>query len=84
MILFFCYIKILKKACNIKDIRDYTKKLNLDNEYLILLQENNNNFLKDKKIINDCECCPICLDSITKYKGFYNYQTNLFLELKIM
>ena len=68
---FFCYIKILKKACNIKDIRDYTRKLNLDNEYLCLLQEHNNNFLKDKKIINNCDSCPICLEFVTQYQGFY-------------
>ena len=72
MFFFFCYIKILKKACNIKDIRDYTRKLNLDNEYLCLLQEHNNNFLKDKKIINNCDGCPVCLENVTQYQGFYN------------
>ena len=80
MILFFCYIKILKKACNIKDIRDYTKKLNLDNEYLSLLQENNNNLLKDKKIINNFESCPICLDSVTQYQGFYKCKHSCCIE----
>ena len=80
MILFFCYIKTLKKACNITDIRDYTKKLNLDNEYLSLLQENNNNFLKDKKIINNCDSCPICLDSVTQYQGFYKCKHSCCIE----
>ena len=64
--IFFCYIKILKKACNIQNIRDYTKKLNLDDKYLILLEEHNNNFLEDKKIINNCEGCPVCLEDVTQ------------------
>ena len=71
---------MLKKACNIKDIRDYTKKLNLDNEYIILLKEHNNNFLKDKKIINNCECCPVCLEDVTKYQGFYKCKHSFCIE----
>ena len=80
---FFCYIKILKKACNINDICDYTKKLNLDDKYLILLQENNNNFLKDKKIINNCngsDICPICLEFVTQYQGFYKCKHSCCIE----
>ena len=77
---FFCYIKILKKACNTKNIRDYTKKLNLDDKYFILLQENNNNFLKDKIIINNCDGCPVCLENVTQYQGFYNCNHSFCIE----
>ena len=70
LFLFFCYIKIIKKACNIIDIRDITKKLNLDDKYLILLNENDEIFLKDKKIINNCSCC-VCLSNVKQYVGFY-------------
>ena len=80
LFLFFCYIKISKKACNIKDVRDYTKKLNLDIEFLSLLQEHNNNFLKDKKIINNCDSCPICLEIVTQYQGFYKCKHSCCIE----
>ena len=68
--LFFCYIKIIKKACNIIDIRDITKKINLDNDYMILVNENKEIFLKDKKIVNNCSCC-VCLSNGIQYTGFY-------------
>ena len=33
------------------------------------MEENDNNFLKDKIIIYGE--CPVCLDNVKQYKGFY-------------
>ena len=70
LFLFYCYLKIIKETCNIMDIHDITKKLNLDDKYSILLNENDKIFLTDKKIINNCSCC-VCLSNVIQYVGFY-------------
>ena len=39
-----------KEAFNVTDIHDIIKKLNLDKKYIILLNENNEKFLRDMSV----------------------------------